>query len=175
MRAYEPEWIPDLGHDVAKIELPFCVKQPHESPEEFAVRADRDFGLIKRFTVKFAIKKHGVQQLVADMIVDQLKLHVTKVAAFARAFLNNVEQKVAEPLLEVLYEECISNLPAQFRDGGLDPTMEKPAVRRQQQAQLPFNSIGQSALIRADKPVEKKICSKPLVIVVPNPKGWVAA
>src|ERR1700749_2278629 len=105
MKPYEIEWLPDLGHDVAKLELPFCVKQSHESPAEFAARAERDFGIIKRFTVKFSDTKNGSAELTADMIVMQLKLHITKTAAFARAFLNNDQQIIAEPILDVLYEE----------------------------------------------------------------------
>jgi hypothetical protein len=172
MKAYTIEWIPDLGHDVAKIELPFCVKQGFESQEEFAARADRDLGIIKMFVVKFSMKKHPNSKLVAESIVDQLKLHVTRTAAFARAFLNNIEMKIAKPVLEVLYEECTGNLPTQFKNGGLDPNSEALVVKTPRQ--LSLNTIGQVAKIKSDKKPDNHSWSKPLVLAVPNPVGFTA-
>jgi hypothetical protein len=170
MKAYDIEWILDLGHDVAKIELPFSVKQGFESQEEFAARAARDLGIIKMFVVKFSVKKYRNSKVAAESIVDQLKLHVTRTAAFARAFLNNVEKSIADPVLEILYEECTGNLPAQFKNGGLDPSSESPVIKIQRQ--LPFNSIGQTAKIKPDKKIDNRTWSKPLVLAVPNPMGF---
>jgi hypothetical protein len=182
---YAIDWVDLNGRDVAKVELPFITRTQLEDAEEFALRAERDFTIISRFVIKFS-EKRGVATNICNEAVAQFKLHVNRNAAWIRAFINNVPKILSQPLFDVLYEECIGNLPAQYRGGELLLPYESVEAaktprhrprRDQRQMELKdFNTIGGKLSEyqlhnRIQPPALKngKDNSKPLVIAVPNP------
>lgn len=170
-QAYEVDWL-DVGRgpEIAKVEFPFAIKQPMEDFSAFEARALRDFDLIMRFSVKFVVK-NGVSETVATDVVKQLKLHVTKTSAWARAFLSNISKDLAEPVLAELYEQCIGNLPSVWRGGGLDPNSDEVPKQRKPKAvkQLSLLEPIGTGHYSNYKP-KKRSDAKPLCAAVPNPK-----
>jgi len=175
---YEIDYLDMNDRVVAKVELPFMVKTDFESSDEFLARATRDLGVIIRFTTKFATRQ-GVNSAVADAISAQLKLHVTAEAAFVRAFISGVYEGQEHPnlalltsFLDVLYAECIGNLPVEYKHGGLDPNAPKKAKKPKPKVlksttHLNFSDIGRLTTYAEQR---RNITNEPLIILVPNPK-----
>jgi hypothetical protein len=154
-RPYEPE----LTESLVKFELPFSVRLGHESAAEFKERADRDGQIIRMFVTRFVVqsKKTKATKLEVEVLVNTAEIRVTNSAAYFRG--TGVRTEVSEVVIESLYEECIGNLPIEYRNGGLNSTKDvvipktsKPKARVYVQPLLTKIDYG-----------------KPIVLIVPNP------
>jgi hypothetical protein len=185
-RPYDIEWVEAGGgvNDHAKVELPFLLREKFEDDYDFEGRAARDFQIIARFMVKFAVKR-GCSEAVAKDIAAQLKLHVTKSAAFIRGFIGGFAKELSEPVLDVLYGECIGNLPAQYRDNErlrssdaakIQPRRPSPGqqqldLRPQPRTEKRFSNPVIPDRLIAKPSTKLAAISPPLCTVAPNPEN----
>lgn len=152
-RPYEPE----LTDSLVKFELPFSVRLGHESSDEFKDRATRDGQIIKMFVTRFVVQGKKATKLEVEVLVNTAEIRVTGSAAYFRGA--GVRTALSEAVVESLYEECIGNLPIEYRHGGLNSTKDvviaktaKPKARVYVQPLLGQIDYG-----------------KPIILIVPNP------
>lgn len=120
------------------LEVPFTVRGKVDSAE-FHEIAKRDFGIIMNFTRKYSLKS-GFSVADSNDIIDQAKFTVYEDAAFVRSFFMCVDAKRLEAICDIMYEECVANLPTEWRKGGLKTSSvlpETPKKKKPRQQELP--------------------------------------
>lgn len=137
-KPYNYEWLDVNGSRVVMVEFPFLARSGHENDEEFNDRANRDYGMIAQFVRRFAAKKQ-LDTGTTKVVIEAVKIYTSPIAAYARCFLDSLtapEPKINE-VLDLLYEECIGNLPGNFKYGGLERAaeIEKPKAANKPRGQ----------------------------------------
>jgi len=181
-------WPTNSGRLIASFKAPFLLKNVSEDDRDFMARAQRDFEIIVSFSKKLVrkrlaevIRQYGENtaqpqrvEACAEMIERKLQVFTTGGVAFA---VGDVEISnpvcLEEALLQCVREECVGNLPVNYRNGELQFNSNTHAECRSKR-QRPKEQLKQLRRLSLDNRVlpanfkQPEPESEPLVQIVPN-------